>query len=152
MNREEQQAYNDGRCAFRDGRKCSRRSVEQRAAWQAGYEHERRLNVAETATDEQRVDAATAVAKLKAFAHAMNTLRSDDIFPALGRVALSYKGNGQYLCVEPPFVLRSGATFGGAWSSVDRLQDADTWASRNGAAFAAKRLGITSQHWEIVPC
>lgn len=64
----EEQAFNDGRMAFRAGRQCdggARRSKEQRAAWRAGYEHERRLDLAATLTDEQRAEAKSVLARLR---------------------------------------------------------------------------------------
>ncbi len=65
----EEQAFNDGRMAYREGRECnggSRRSPEQRAAWTEGFEHERRIDLGETATDAQRAEAQSVLAKLKA--------------------------------------------------------------------------------------
>lgn len=64
----EEQAFNDGRMAYREGRECnggSRRSPDQRAAWLEGYEHERRLDRSAAATEAQRTEAASVLARLK---------------------------------------------------------------------------------------
>lgn len=69
--RREEQAFNDGRLAYRYGKgmeSCGRRSAEQRAKWLEGYEHERRLDRAAEATDEQRAEAASVLQRLKDFA------------------------------------------------------------------------------------
>jgi hypothetical protein len=71
MTRREEQSWNDGRLAFSDGTaidKCPRKSPGQRKQWRAGFEHERRLALAEKITPEQRAESAAVAAKLKAFA------------------------------------------------------------------------------------
>lgn len=67
----EEQAYNDGRLAFREGKsfaECGRRSAEQRAAWQRGFEFERGLATAEKASPAQLDEARRVVGKLKEWA------------------------------------------------------------------------------------
>lgn len=74
MTRREEQAFNDGRNAYRAGHdltSCSRKSTNQRVAWLEGYEHERRLDVAAQATDAQRTEAATVAKRLKDWAETL---------------------------------------------------------------------------------
>ncbi len=71
MSTREKQAWNDGRVAFREGKqadKCPRRAGAQRRAWLNGYEHERRIALAERATPEQRQEAARVAQMLRDFA------------------------------------------------------------------------------------
>ncbi len=78
MNRREEQAFNDGRNAFRAGKTfvgSSRRSISQRAAWQRGFEHERRLDTAAKVTDGQREEAERTVARLKDWAREQKAKR-----------------------------------------------------------------------------
>ncbi len=68
MKRREEQAYTDGRNAYRAGVDfdvCTRRSPEQRKHWRAGYEHERRLDTAEKATPEQITESESAIEHLR---------------------------------------------------------------------------------------
>lgn len=74
MTRREEQAFNDGRLAYRAGRdltSCSRKAGPQRAKWLEGYEHERRLDIAAGATDEQRAEAASVAQRLKEWAQTL---------------------------------------------------------------------------------
>lgn len=74
MTRREEQAYNDGKMAFADGRPlsfCSRRSPDQRAAWLKGFEDERRLRASMAATPEQLAEARAALGKLKDWAKSL---------------------------------------------------------------------------------
>jgi hypothetical protein len=69
--RREQQAWNDGRNAYRQGHDIGtnpRKSPEQRTAWRNGYEHERRLDLAEEVTPERREEAAAVAKRLKEWA------------------------------------------------------------------------------------
>ena len=66
----EEQAFNDGRVAFREGRASdggTRRSKDQRAAWRRGYEHEARLDLAAKTTPERLAESRAVVGKLKAW-------------------------------------------------------------------------------------
>jgi hypothetical protein len=74
MTRREHQAFNDGKLAFADGKpmsSCSRRSPEQRAAWRAGYEEERRQATAAKATPEELSTARDRVRQLSAWAQTL---------------------------------------------------------------------------------
>lgn len=69
--RREEQAFNDGRNAYRERKDIGtnpRKSPDQRTAWRNGYEHERRLDLAEAVTPEQREEAATVAKRLKDWA------------------------------------------------------------------------------------
>jgi hypothetical protein len=71
MTMREAQAETDGKLAFASGKpasSCSRRCPEQRAAWMRGYEAERRLHVASTATPEQLAESSAVIGRLKDFA------------------------------------------------------------------------------------
>lgn len=66
MSRQEQQAWNDGRIAYRQGvMVCPRKSPEMRKAWRDGWDHEQRLNVAEKATEAQLAEGRSVLARLK---------------------------------------------------------------------------------------
>lgn len=69
--RREEQAWNDGRLAYRYGHdvaSCTRKNPAQRAKWLEGFEHERRLDVAAKATPEQRAEANDVARRLKEWA------------------------------------------------------------------------------------
>ena len=79
MTRREEQAYNDGRLAFRAGKgfgQYTRRSLPQRDAWRQGYEHERRLDLADKITPAQEQEALRTVARLKAWVAAQRAAQS----------------------------------------------------------------------------
>jgi hypothetical protein len=68
MSTREAQAFNDGKLAFRQGVEiglCPRRSMEQRAAWRAGFEDEQRRAITETAPPARLEEARGVLAKLK---------------------------------------------------------------------------------------
>ena len=70
MSRAIDQAFNDGRLAFRAGtqmEQCPRRGRLQRAAWLRGFEEERARATAEKATPEQREEARRVAGKLRDF-------------------------------------------------------------------------------------
>lgn len=74
MSTRENQAYNDGRLAFRDKvpvEKNPRRGVAQRAAWMRGFEHERRLELAEKITPAERAEAVSVAGRLGDWARQM---------------------------------------------------------------------------------
>lgn len=73
-NLRDEQAFNDGRNAYRAGHDIGtnpRRSKEQRAAWRRGFEHERRLDLAEAITPEMRAEAESVVKRLREFAESL---------------------------------------------------------------------------------
>lgn len=77
MTRREEQAYNDGRNAYRAGHDltaCTRKATDQRARWREGYEYERRLDAAAKATPEELEKSRSLARDLKAWAR--ETFRS----------------------------------------------------------------------------
>jgi ribosome modulation factor len=68
MTKREDQAYNDGRNAYRAGVEfdvCPRRAADQRRQWRAGFEHERKLDTADKLTDEEITQSAEAIEHLR---------------------------------------------------------------------------------------
>ncbi len=70
MRMREEQAYNDGRMAYRergDVAACPRRSGPQRAAWMRGFERERQMDRGTKATPEQRQESSEVIKRLRDF-------------------------------------------------------------------------------------
>jgi ribosome modulation factor len=68
MNRREEQAFNDGKNACREGastESCTRRNPEQRAAWMRGFEEQRRWKTSQQASDAQRAESRRVLSALK---------------------------------------------------------------------------------------
>jgi hypothetical protein len=67
----QEQAFNDGRMAFRERKRLEdnhRRNPQQRQAWIAGFEHERRIDLGTKVTPEERATTERVASKLKDWA------------------------------------------------------------------------------------
>lgn len=74
MSTRENQAFNDGKMAFRDGLEFHhnpRRSVAQRCAWAEGFEDERRRDLCDKITPKERAESVVTAAKLKEWVRQM---------------------------------------------------------------------------------
>jgi ribosome modulation factor len=67
LNKRQERAFHEGRMGFRMGIDiglCPLRSPSQRQVWRDGFEHERRMDLAEKITPKERAEAVSVAGRL----------------------------------------------------------------------------------------